>query len=66
MLPVASDFIEGVQGATFSVEDVFGGLGPSEGLRSGVVLGQVVEDGGLEFIDAGIAAAADALQNDRL
>lgn len=60
MLPVVSDFIESVQSAPFSGNDVLGGLGPGEGLRLGVVLHQVVVDGGLQVADAGVAAAADA------
>ena len=38
MLPISSDFIEFVQRASFSGEDVLGCFGPGEGLRLGVVL----------------------------
>jgi hypothetical protein len=62
--PVATGFIESVQGTALSGQDVLGGCGPGEGLRPGVVLTEVVVDGGLEVIDAGIAAAADAFRRD--
>ncbi len=60
MLPVSSDFIEFVQRASFSGEDVFGRLCPVERLRLGVVLPEVVVDGGFQIVDAGVTAPADA------
>ena len=60
MLPVSSDFIEFVQRALLPGEDVFGGFGPSEGFGPGVVLQQVVVDGGLQVTDAGVTAPTDA------
>lgn len=41
----------------FAGEDVFGALGPPEGLRLFVVLREIVVDRGLQLIDAEIAAA---------
>ena len=61
MLPVSLDFIESVQGAAFSGEDVFGGLAPDEWPGLGIVLHQAVADGGLQFAAAGVTAAADVL-----
>jgi len=61
LLPVSSDFIEFVERASFSGEDVLGCLGPGEGLRLGIVLPKIVVDGGLQVFDAGVAAPADAL-----
>jgi len=61
MLPVSADFIEGVEGAPFSRENVFGGLGPGEGLWLCIVLHQVVVDGGFQVVDVGVTAAPDAL-----
>src|SRR6056297_1512702 len=49
---------------TLAGKDVFGGLAPDEGLRLGVVLQQVVVDRAFEIVDAGVAAAADALCRD--
>ena len=60
MLPVSTDFIEGVQSAAFAGEDVLSGFCPDEGLRLCVVLHQVVIDRVLEVADAGVTAAADA------
>ena len=60
MLPVSANFIEGIQGAAFSSEDVLGGFGPYERLRLGVVEQQVVVDRLFQVIDAGVAAPADA------
>lgn len=51
MLPAALDFIERVQRAAFSGDDVLCRLGPSEGLRFCIVLEQVVVDGGLQIVD---------------
>ena len=65
MLPWPTDYIEFVQGASFSGEDVVSGFGPGEGLWLFVVLQQVVVDGGLQIADAGVAAPADALCGDR-
>ena len=48
MLPRSTDLIECVQGATFSVENGLGGFGPDERLRPGIVVQQVVVDGGLQ------------------
>ena len=64
MLPVSADFIEGVQGAPFPGEDILSRFGPGEGLWLGVVLQQVVVDGGLQVVDAGVTAAPDALRGD--
>ena len=64
LLPVSPDFIEGVQRATLSSEDIVGRFGPGEGLRAGVVLEEVVVDRVLEIVDAGVAAAADLLCGD--
>lgn len=61
MLPVSPDFIEGVERAAFAGEDVFGALGPPEGLGLLVVLGEIVVDCGFQIVDAGITAASDAL-----
>lgn len=44
MLPISADAIEGVGGAAFAGEDAFGGFGPGEGFRAGVVLPQAVVD----------------------
>lgn len=44
LLPVPADFIEGIQRAALAGEDVFGRLGPGEGLRAGVMLQEVVVD----------------------
>lgn len=60
MLPVPPDLIEGVEGAALALQDVLCRLGPGERLRAGVVLKEVVVDRGLEFADAGVAAAPDA------
>ena len=56
--------IELIERAALAGEDVLGGFAPDEGLRLGVVLPQVVVDHGLELIDAGVAASADALCGD--
>ena len=64
MLPVPPNFIQGVQGTALSGQNLLGGFGPGEGFRAGVVLKEVVVDGGLEVIDAGIATAADAFRRD--
>lgn len=64
MLPISSDKVERVECAPLPGEDVFGGLAPDEGLRLGVVLQQVIVDCVLEVVDAGVAAAADALGGD--
>ena len=45
-------------------EDFGGGLGPDEGLGVGIVVVEVVHDGGFEFGDAVEDAAADALVGD--
>ena len=65
MLPWSTDFIEFVQRASFSGEDVVSRFGPGEGLWLFVVLQQVVVDGGLQIVDAGVAAPADAPCGDR-
>ena len=41
-------------------EDIFGGFGPDEGLRPGVVLDEVRVDCSLQIIDAVVTAPADA------
>ena len=64
MLPISPDLVERVECAALAREDVFGSLAPDEGLRLGVVLQQVVVDLVLEIVDAGVAAAADALCGD--
>jgi len=56
--------IEHIERAALAGEDVFGGFAPDEGLRLGVVLEQVVVDCAFEIVDAGVAAAADALCRD--
>ncbi len=45
-------------------DDVFGVLGPGEGVRAVVPGVDVVGDGGLEFFDAGERAAPDGLAGD--
>jgi len=65
LLPWSTDFIEFVQRASFSGEDVFGRFGPGEGLRLGVMAQQVVVDGGLQIVDAGVTSPADAPCCDR-
>jgi len=64
LLPISSDMVERVECAVLAGEDVFGGFAPDEGLWLGVVLQQVVVDRVLEVVDAGVAAAADALCGD--
>ena len=64
LLPVSSDFTEFVQRASFPSEDVFGSLGPGEGLWLCVVLPQVIVDGGLQIADAGVTGSPDALRRD--
>jgi hypothetical protein len=64
LLPWSTDFIEFVQCASFTGEDVVSRFGPGEGLWLRVVLGQVVVDGDLQFVDAGVTAPADALGRD--
>ena len=64
MLPWSTDFIEFVQCASFTGEDVFGGFGPGKGLWFCVVLPKVVVDGGFQIVDAGVTAPADALCRD--
>jgi len=60
-LPISPDFIEGIECAALTGRDVFGGFASDEGLRLGVVLEQVVVDLAFEVVDAGVAAAPDAL-----
>ncbi len=64
LLPVASDFIESVESAALSAEDVLGGIGLGETPQLGIVLRQVVADGGPQVVDAGVTAAPDALCRD--
>ena len=64
MLPISPDLVERVECAALAREDVFGSLAPDEGIRLVVVLQQVVVDLVLEIVDAGVAAAADALCGD--
>ena len=64
MLPVSADFIEDFESPAFSCEDIVGGFCPDEWLGLGVVLQQVVVDGGLQITDAGVAAASDAFRGD--
>ena len=64
MLPVPSDFIEFVERALFSGEDVLGRFGPGEGLWLGVVLRKVVVDGGFQIADARVTASPNALCRD--
>ena len=64
LLPISPDLVERVECATLSGEDVLGGFAPDEGLRLCVVLQQIVVDRVLEVIDAGVAAAANALGGD--
>ena len=64
LLPVSSDLVERIERATPAREDVLGGFVPDEGLRLCVVLQQIVVDRVLEFVDAGIAATADAFCRD--
>ena len=64
LLPISPDLVERVECAAFSGDDVLGGFAPDEGLRLGVVLEQVVVDCAFEIVDAGVAAAADALCRD--
>ena len=60
MLPISPDIIEGLHRAAFTGEDVFGGFGPDEGFRSGVVLQQVIVTCGLQIVDARVASPTDA------
>jgi hypothetical protein len=46
------DSFEGGAGAGVLGEDDIGFLGPHEGLRGGVVLGEIVVDGGLQLGNA--------------
>ena len=64
MLPVASDFIEFIQRASFPGQDVLGRFGPGKGVLFCVVLSKVVVDGGLQIVDAGVSAPVDALCRD--
>lgn len=61
MLPISKEVIEGIQGSAFSGENVVGGLGRDEGLWPGDVLPEAVADRGVEVVDAGASAAADAV-----
>ena len=60
-VPVYPALVERVECAG---DDVFRGLAPDEGLRLSVVLQQVVVGRAWEIIDAGVAAAADAICGD--
>ena len=45
MLPVSADFIEGIERASLSGDNVVGRFRPYEWLRLGIVLQQVIIDG---------------------
>ena len=64
MIPITPGLIERIECAALTGEDVLGALAPDEEFRAVVVLQMVVVDGGLELVDAGVAAAADALCGD--
>ena len=64
LLPISPDLVERIECAALAGEDVLGGLAPDEGLRLCVVHQQIVVDRVLEVVDAGIAAAANALCGD--
>lgn len=58
---VSPDFFEFVQCSSFSGDDVLGCLRPREGLQLGIVLPKIVVDGGIQVVDVGVVAPADAL-----
>ena len=64
LLPISPDLVERIERAALPSENVLGGLAPDEGLRLGVVQQQIVVDRVLEVVDAGVAAATDALCGD--
>lgn len=61
-MPVAADFIDSVQGAAFAGDDVIGGFAPDERLWLGVVEQEIIVDGRVQIIEAGIAFPANALR----
>ena len=63
-MPVAADFIDSVQGAAFAGDDVIGGFAPDERLWLGVVEQEIIVDGRVQIIEAGIAFPANASRGD--
>lgn len=61
MLPIFPDVFERT---ALSDEDVLADFASDEGLWFGVMLQQLIVDRGLEAVDAGVAAPADALFGD--